>query len=181
MEPKKYSLRPQARSIGDSALTGAFRVFMAPGDMQSDGLIQGDYISIKSETTGLSGIAIVWRATDNIGSGYKSQGSPVLRVTEFLRGTYSFELKDRYFISKWTGELQHIESIAVANVTSEGESRQRASICQDELMFWVKVSLCECLLQYSFLGSLVLIFLFSQSRGHYRWRFIRSLSVPTCP
>jgi hypothetical protein len=143
MEPKKYSLRPQARSIGDSALTGAFRAFMAPADMQSEGLTQGDYISIKSETTGHSGIAIVWRATDNIGSGYKSQGSPVLRVTEFLRGTCSFELKDRYFITKWIGELQHIESIAVANVTNEGDSRQRATICQDEWNHWVINALCE--------------------------------------
>src|ERR1700759_5687798 len=120
-DQRKYSLRPQARTVSDSTLDGAFRVFMSPGDIQSEDLKQGDFISIKSEATGVSGIGIGWRATDNTASGYKSQGNPVIKVSDFLRSYYSFELKDKFFIAKWTGELQLIDSMEIKAVVADGE------------------------------------------------------------
>lgn len=45
-DSRKYSLRPQARSLGDSTLAGAFRAFMSPADLQSEGISQGDYVRL---------------------------------------------------------------------------------------------------------------------------------------
>jgi hypothetical protein len=141
-DQKKYSLRPYSRAVGDSILDGAFRVFMSTEDMLSEDLKQGDFISIKSEAAGISGIGIVWRATDNIGSGHKSQRSPVIRVSEFLRSHYSFQLQDKFYIAKWTGELQQIESMEVVAVTADGDARQKSNLGHEDTYFWAQHSLC---------------------------------------
>src|ERR1700761_9140205 len=141
-DQKKYSLRPYSRAVGDSILDGAFRVFMSIEDMLSEDLKQGDFISMKSEATALSGIGIVWRATDNIGSGHKSQRSPVIRVSEFLRGYYSFQLQDKFHIAKWIGELQQIDSMEVVAVTADGDARQKSNLGHEDTYFWAQHSLC---------------------------------------
>jgi hypothetical protein len=137
---RKYSLRPYSRPEGDSTLDGAFRIFMTVEDMLSEGLKQGDFISIKSESTNLSGIGIVWRATDNIGSG-KSQRAPVIRVSEVLRSHYSFQLQDRFFVAGWTGSFQRIDSIEVAAISADGDSRQSFSSSHEATYFWAQYSL----------------------------------------
>lgn len=122
MNSKKYSLRPQARPVGDSTLEGGYRVFMSPSDMNAEGLAQGDYIKIQSESTNNAGVAVVSRAPDNIGGGgggHKSQGNPVIRISEWLRGYLQFELKDRYYVTKWDGQLKHVIAVTLTNVTTE--------------------------------------------------------------
>jgi hypothetical protein len=139
-DPKKYSLRPQARPVGDSTLEGGFRVFMSPADMNAEGLVQGDFISIQSEFTRISGVAVVWRATDNIGGGHKSQGNPVIRISEWLRGSWGFELKDRYFVQKWSGDMLHISSITLTNVTTDDRGAN-VPVNPELLEFWTKYAL----------------------------------------
>ena len=141
---RKFSLRPQARPVGDCTLEGGHRVFMSPADMALEGLQQGDLIRIRSESTDLTGVAIVWRATDNIGSGHKSQGNPVIRISEWLRGCYAFELKDKYFVQKWNGNLLHIDSITLTNVTSnDGDKGPKVPVSRESLEFWLRYALGE--------------------------------------
>jgi hypothetical protein len=107
---------------------------MTPQDMQNEGLAQGDRITFTSESTKSTGVAIVSRATDNIGS--KKDGNPIIRISEWLRGSYSFELKDKYSIKKWTGEFRRISAITVTNLTPESDSSHRTTFSQKELEYW---------------------------------------------
>jgi hypothetical protein len=142
-DPKKYSLRPQARGVSDSTLEGGYRVYMSQADMHVEGLVQGDFIRIQSENTGSSGVAIVWRATDNVGggSGHKSQGNPVIRISEWLRGSWGFELKDRYFLQRWDGQPLRVSTITLTNVTTE-ERGTAVPVNPNLLEYWTHYALC---------------------------------------
>jgi AAA family ATPase len=135
---KKYSLRPLARTIDESTLEGAFRVHMATADINREQLKPGDFISLRNEGTGATGIAIVARAVDNGASGsHKSNMNPVIRMSEWLREKYSFELKDRYHVEKWNHKFRPIEKIVVTNVT------ESEPVSIDSVKFWTPVALGE--------------------------------------
>jgi hypothetical protein len=139
---RKYSLRPQGKPVGDSTLEGGYRVFISPHDMQIERLVQGDYIEICSETDNSSGLAIVWRATDNIGAaGNKSIGNPIIRISEWLRGSYSFELKDKVTIKKWTGNLHHIDSVVVTHLSAENDVQRRLDYRIEDVEYWANIAL----------------------------------------
>jgi hypothetical protein len=167
-EDRKYSLRPQARPVGDSTLESGFRVYMTPQDMQTEGLAQGDRITLRSESTGVGGVAIVSRATDNIGS--KKDGTPIIRISEWLRGSYSFELKDKYFIKRWTGVLQRISTITVTNLTPEDESNHKTTFTQTQLEYWAGHALGTYTMSSHYHTILTS---YSSTRGHWRqWRHL---------
>ncbi|KAF2665604.1 AAA-domain-containing protein [Microthyrium microscopicum] len=124
---RRYNLRPQATPAGDSTLEGGLRVFIAPSDMAQEGLIQGDYITIRSEHSENAGVAIAWRSTDNIGSGSKT---PSLRISDWLRTYYSLELKDKCFIKKWNGTPRAISTITLSQVTGPDSHIPVANLIQ---------------------------------------------------
>jgi hypothetical protein len=139
---RKWSLRPQqAHSVPTgTTLEAGFRVYMSGQDMQTEKLSQGDRITLRSESTGVEGVAIVWRATDNVGG----KINPVIRISEWLRGFYSFELKDKYFIKKSSVQFQRIETITVIDVTLESNSEQTPPCTPRQLEYWAGVALGKC-------------------------------------
>jgi ATPase family associated with various cellular activities (AAA) len=140
---KMYSIRPQVRSAGDTILNHSFRVYMSLSDMNSEGLNQGDYISITSETTGFSGVGIAWRSVENEGSANKSKGTTFVRVSEFLRNLYSFELKDKFSISKWKGKLQETDSITISRILQDEVDQKTASFAPGVPLFQIQSLLCS--------------------------------------
>jgi hypothetical protein len=146
-ESRTYNLRPNSRSEADSTLEGGCRVLMAVSDMRVEGVTPGDLICIQSESSQNRGIGIAWSATDALGSGHKSQGNPVIRVTEWFRSCCSFELKDRYLVTKWHGDFLIIKEITITNVTTDVEARKRNTCSREELEFWVPTALGKIQLQ----------------------------------
>jgi len=142
LQRRTYSLRPLAKLEADSfTLEGSFRVYMAAQDMTVDNLATGDLICIQSESTGRRGIGIAWRATDSLGSGNKSQGNPVLRVSDLLRSSFSFELKDGYSITQWYGQLPKAQEITITIQTTDEGNRNKGAYNPKELEFWITTGL----------------------------------------
>lgn len=142
LQRRTFSLRPLAKPEADSfTLEGSFRVYMAAQDMTVDNLATGDLICIQSESTGRRGIGIAWRATDSLGSGNKSQGNSVLRVSDLLRSSFSFELKDGYLITKWHGQLRKAQEITITIQTADSGTRNRSAYDPKELGFWITTGL----------------------------------------
>jgi hypothetical protein len=139
-DQRKYSLRPQPPSQPRStatALEGAFRVWLAPSELQLLGISHLENVTIRSESTGTSGMAIAWRATDNVGAGK----NPVLRVTELLRSTYAFELDDKYTIAKSEKQLPIAQSITLKPVV--GDKNRKSPVLDDDIEPWLRISLCK--------------------------------------
>jgi hypothetical protein len=142
LQRRTYSLRPLAKPEADSfTLEGSFRVYMAAQDMTVDNLATGDLICIQSESTGRRGIGIAWRATDSLGSGNKSQGNPVIRVSDLLRSSFSFELRDGYSITKWHGQLPKAQEITITIQTTDAGTRHKSAYNPKELEFWITTGL----------------------------------------
>jgi hypothetical protein len=146
-DQRKYSLRPQPSSQPRStatALEGAFRVWLAPSELQLLAINHLENIVIRSEITGTSGIAVAWRATDNVGAGK----NPVLRVTDLLRSTYAFELDDKYTISRLEKQLPIAHSITLKPIVED--KGRKAAITEDDIESWLRVSLRKLsLVKYS--------------------------------
>jgi hypothetical protein len=112
---------------------------MAVQDMTVQNLATGDFVCIQSESTGKSGIGIAWRATDSVGNSHRSQGNLVLRVSDLLRSSYSFELKDGYSISKWQGQLSTIREITIR--PADLSARNKVAYTPKELEYWATTGL----------------------------------------
>jgi hypothetical protein len=108
--------------------------------MQIEKLRVGDRITLCSESTGAEGVAIIWRATDNVGG----KNNPVIRISEWLRELYSFQLNDKYLIKRSSVAFRHIESITITDITPESNSNQTAPCSLKELTYWTHTALCKC-------------------------------------
>jgi hypothetical protein len=140
LQRRSYSIRPLAKPEADSSsLEGALRVYMAVQDMTVENLATGDLMCIQSASTGRRGIGIAWRAADSLGN--KSQGNPVLRVSDLLRKSFSFELKDEYSISKWHRPLPVAQEITIAVQTTDAGVHNRSTSDSKELEFWITLGL----------------------------------------
>jgi hypothetical protein len=113
---------------------------MSSNDMQTEKLSIGDRITLRSESTGAEGVAIIWRATDNIGG----KNNPIIRISEWLRELYSFQLNDKYFIKKSSVPFLLIDTITVTDVTPQNNSDQTAPCSTEKLAYCAGVALCRC-------------------------------------
>jgi hypothetical protein len=136
-EERRYSLRPLSRTIDDSTLENAFRIFITAGNMDEEDLKQGDYVSLRSENSGAVGIAIVSRSPHSVPGGtLKTSLNPVIRMHDWLRERYSFELQEKYHLEKWTHKFQPIKSIVVSRVTEDDTVNST-----DSIKAWLHVAL----------------------------------------
>jgi AAA family ATPase len=105
-------------------------------DMEREGLVQGDFVSIRSEDSGLVGIGIISRTVEGNPGSHKNTANPIIRMSDFLREKYSFELQDKYQVERWEKTFRTIETITVTNLT---DSR----VAIDSIKAWVPYALAS--------------------------------------
>lgn len=109
-----FNLRPLERREPDGLLDGAFRIHISIKEIKGLGIEAGGSCQIKS-SNGIVGVGVAWPSVDTGGSGAKR----IVKVSDFFRGLYGFNLQDRVSISECTVEDIPIESIEVAPVNEE--------------------------------------------------------------
>lgn len=140
-----YSLRPLERNTPHTALEGGFRVHLAPKELKSLGVLNGEPIRL-STSAGPKGFAVAWNATPT-----NAGNKPIAKVTDLLRETYGLSLEERVFITKTSDSWRPIESIKISLVLPSDGSRYEST---EELLHWARYAL----------GGVSLISTLSQNR-----------------
>ena len=150
---RQYAIRPQARTVTDSALEGCFRVFLSAEAMSKEGIKQGDWILMSKVDAGdtspavttticSGGLGIAWRFQD------ANTKKDCIKIHDSLRSLYSLELKDKLTVSKYVGELRRIQKLTVLDITEDGrplistESREDLEYCAAAALFLLDAVAC---------------------------------------
>lgn len=130
MESIVYALRPSKDEIEPFPLLGnALRLVISSKLMSDQGFSRSQTVLMRNEDSGSAGIVILWPSTDG-------QRNPVLKAHSFLREVYSFGLKNRYTLSKYTGQYLDIEKITLTEVSGDApgspevNERVRCALCE---------------------------------------------------
>lgn len=129
-----FTLRPLERNTPNTALEGAFRVYLSIKELKALNLSNGDLIRL-STADKLKGFAIAWLTTQT-----NPGNKPIAKVTDLLREKYGLALNDRLFIEKADeDDWRPINSIEIGFVDLVESLNSYHS--NDELIYWVRYAL----------------------------------------
>ena len=143
--PRHYDIRPQPRTVADTALEGCFRVYLSQDAMEREKIKQGDWILLSTVADFNAAPEVAAGAHGGLGIAWRMQDGNVkkqcIKLHDSLRCLYGLELKDKIMISKYQGDLRRIQSVSILEITQDGkaldsvESREQLEFAAAHALF----------------------------------------------